>query len=626
MAAPDTDTIVALFDSRRMARHALHRMAGEIQKITRGTFAVPLPEMDKDEEPAIANLVAIGVDQHAMRIASVMPEVDFNPVRMGIKGYKEKARKRRQAMLGILEANKLKLKGRRRARRLVAYASAPVMIRPDFERGIPIWHVRDPLASYPAPTADPDDMLPEDCIFEFTRTWRWLQATYPDKATQLHRRDTRGDTEFTLLEYVDSEEIVLVVLGHRSGGGEPLSFYSWDRGRTASGLVLPNGLDHHAGTREAVELERTPNYARMPLAVCPGRITTDDAPAGQFDSLIGKYRALAEMDALTRIAIKRGIYPDTWVIGKDNQAAEVLVVPNGVKGRLGELKGGDIKTVNENPTYLSFPAQDRLERNMRVEGAVPAELGGESASNVRTGRRGDSVLSAAIDFPIQEHQEILGSSYEEEIKVAIAVQKGFMGDRTVSMYVNWKGAKGPVEYKPDELFDNDDVKVTYAYVGADLNDLTLQIGQRLGIGTMSQTRAMEIDPMVDDVEAEKDQIVADRLMAAVLTSIETLAADSTGPYQPVDIAWIAEKVTSGEMELPEAIQKAQERAQQRQATSGPPGTEEGAALPGSPEAQPGMSQPGQGVETPIGPSEGTGGLAALLSGLSVPSRFERIAG
>lgn len=625
MAAPDDDTIVALYDSLRMARGARAGMAAEIQKITRGTFAVPLPEMDKDEAPAIANLVAIGVDQHAMRIASVYPEIDFNPVRTGIKGYKEKARKRRQAMLGILEANKVRIKGRRRARRLVAYSAAPVLIRPDFKLGIPVWHPRDPLTTYSAPTADPDDMLPDYTIFEFTRTWSWLLANYPDKAAQLRRRDTKADTEFTLLEYVDSEEVVLIALGERSGGGQMLSFNSWDRGRTASGLVLPSGVDR-AGTREAVGLERTPNYARMPLAVCPGRVTTDDEPMGQFDSLIGKYRALAEMDALTRIAIKRGIYPETWAVGRDNQAPEILVVPNGVKGRIGELKHGDIKTVTENPTYLSFPAQDRLERNMRVEGAIPAEFGGEAGSNIRTGRRGEQVLSAAISFPVQEHQEILAASYETEIKVAIAVQKGFMGARTVSMYVNSKGAKGPVEYTPDELFDNDDVKVAYAYAGADLNDLELQIGQRLGTETMSRTTAMTIDPMIEDVEAEKDRIVADALAQALLTSIQTLAADPTGPYQPDDIAWIVEQVESNAMELPTAVQEAQARAQRRQATSGEPGTEEGAALAGSPEAQAGLSLPGQGLETPIGPSEGTGGLAKLLSGLSGPARFERVAG
>ncbi|NCV60837.1 MAG: hypothetical protein EBW52_05455, partial [Betaproteobacteria bacterium] len=42
-----------------------------------------------------------------------------------------------------------------------------------------------------------------------------------------------------------------------------------------------------------------------------------------------------------------------------------------------------------NPGYKTDTALDRLERQERLEGSIPAEFGGESASNIRTGRRGE---------------------------------------------------------------------------------------------------------------------------------------------------------------------------------------------------------------------------------------------
>ena len=45
-----------------------------------GDIVVPLPELDDHEQVAVANLLAQGLDQTAMRIASVMPDVVMPPV------------------------------------------------------------------------------------------------------------------------------------------------------------------------------------------------------------------------------------------------------------------------------------------------------------------------------------------------------------------------------------------------------------------------------------------------------------------------------------------------------------------------------------------------------------------
>lgn len=129
----------------------------------------------------------------------------------------------------------------------------------------------------------------------------------------------------------------------------------------------------------------------MPLAVVANRITLDK-PRGQFDGVMGMYYTRARLQALTEIAIERGIFPEEYLIARTGENPEILQVADGKAGQLGVVKGGDIQQLQLNPGYKTDTALDRLERQERLEGAIPAEFGGESASNIRTGRRGESVL------------------------------------------------------------------------------------------------------------------------------------------------------------------------------------------------------------------------------------------
>jgi hypothetical protein len=125
---------------------------------------------------------------------------------------------------------------------------------------------------------------------------------------------------------------------------------------------------------------------------------------------------------------------------------------------------------------------------------------------------------------------------------------------------------------------------------------------------MSKESAREADPLITDPELERDRIVAESLESALLASIQSQAADPNGPYQPDDLAFIMEQVRTNKMELPEAIMAAQKRAQERQATQ---------VEPGAPEAMPGLSPPGVGMEQPVmgeAPPEGIDGLLAQLTG------------
>jgi hypothetical protein len=385
----------------------------EVRDLANGDVVIPLSELDRNARTNVANLLVQGLDQTSMRIASTMPMPFFPPIKQGNIDSQEMARLRKKIILSYWDHNKMNLKMRRRARHFLAYSSSPVMLRPDFRKLQPTWSVRNPLDTYPAPSEDPDNLVPDDCIFTYTKTAQWLIDNYGEQVIgKLRMGRITFDTKFTLLEYVDDQELVICVMG------APL----------AEGLTPPE----RAGI-ETVELERMPNRTGMPLAVMPQRISLD-TPKGQYDGVLGMYFTRARLQALTEIAIERGIFPDEYLVARAGENPEIIQMADGKTGQLGVVKGGDIQQLQTNPGYKTDTALDRLERQERLEGAIPAEFGGESGTNIRTGRRGENVLSATVDFRVQEAQAVFEQALYEEDKIAIAIEQAYWGTKEIVLY------------------------------------------------------------------------------------------------------------------------------------------------------------------------------------------------
>lgn len=586
---PWEDILRAYRTRKRDAGPELARML-EIREHYQGDWIVPLPELDKFERPFVPNLIVEAIDQTGQRIASTLPDCFYPPLRPGIGTSEQRSRDRRKATLKWWQMSRLGLIMRRRARELIAYATSPVLIRPDFARGIPEWYPRDPLTTYPCPMANPVDMTPLDCIFCFTQPLSWIRDRYPESARLIRTGpDPRPDDRYELLEYVDGEEIVLGVLGKTKG--------EFDRPEW--------------GQAESMELERTVNRAGVCTAVVPGRITLG-RPQGQYDGLPGVARGTAKAFALWMIGVEKGIFADRVVEGRAGEEPNVVAGPfDGRSGKWTIVTGGQVKDMVTNPTYMAPQMIDRLERTQRLEGGIPSEYGGEAPTNVRTGRQGARVLSAVIDFPVQEAQEVLATSLMEEDRRAIAVAKGYF-DAPRSFYVSWPGAKGRVDYTPSETFETDEHLVTFSVTGMDANNLRIATGQGIGTGTLSKLTSMKVDPLVADPEVEHDQIIFEGLETAIMGGIQQQLAAGAIPISAG--ARIMDLVRSDKMDLAKAVATVQQEAQQRQAAQAPPG---------SPETQPGIAQPGMGAEAgaavpPSPPS--VANLSSLLSDLRKPAR------
>ena len=105
------------------------------------------------------------------------------------------------------------------------------------------------------------------------------------------------------------------------------------------------------------------------------------------------------------------------------------------------MRGGDLRDMQMQPGYMTNPAIDRLERAQRLTAGIPPEFGGESTTNIRTGRRGDAVLSAVVDFPVQEAQRIMARSLQEENELAVTMSKKYAGNKGKIFLCHQQNAK-----------------------------------------------------------------------------------------------------------------------------------------------------------------------------------------
>lgn len=596
------EQVLALYKQRTAYYSPLHSRIRTIQSIYNGTMEIPLPDMERAEMPSAPNLLAAGIDQMAGRIASVIPAVTFASMKPGVRRYDRIALTASRTITGWWQEDRMSMKMKQRSRHLIAYAMSPVHIRWDAQEGRPSWQIRHPLETFPSTDVIPGKLTPTDCIFAFRRSVGWLKSKgYADKLFALTgKTDNPQDMQVLMLEYVDPEGTLLVACGYRTNDPfMPINLY-----------------DDTGGVMQGVVLEAYPNMTDEMPVIVPTRITLDQ-PMGQFDNMVGMYYQQAKLMALETIAVEKGIFPDTYLVSRPGEVGRFLDGPHdGRTGMVNIIAGGDIREVQSQPGYLTNPTIDRLERNQRVTAGIPAEFGGESATNIRTGRRGDAVLSAVIDFPVAEAQETFAYSLEEENEAAIALAKGWAGNTAKTMFVGTGNASRPVTYVPNETFEVTEHVVSYPATGSDLNNLIIGIGQRVGLGLMSKRTAATLDPYIDNPEQEHDAVIAEGLEQALMSGLQQQAA--SGQIPPMVVAKIMRLVNDDRMELAEAISKVTEEAakEQQAAQEAQQGVQ--AEQPMSMEqmmAAPTLSAMGGQMASVPGPSQGQENLGNLLNTL-----------
>jgi len=540
--------VLGLYKQRLNYYGPLHQKMKIIQSIYNGTMEIPLPDMEESTMPSVPNLLAQGVDQMAGRITSVTPSVNFSSMKPGVRSSDRRASTASRTVTGWWQSDRLSMKMKQRGRHQIAYGMSPVVVRWNNIKKLPTWQIRHPLETYPSTDLLTGQLSPNDCIFAYRRSVGWLRSKgYGDRIFALTGNyDMPNDASILLVEYVDAQETHLVAAGYKTA--DPYA---------------ASELDVIGSQLRGVTLERYANMSgdKSPVVI-PMRITLDTA-GGQLDNMIGMYYQQAKLMALEVIAVEKGIFPDTYLVSRPGETGRFLDGPHdGRTGMVNVIAGGDIKEVVSSPGYLTNPTIDRLERNQRVTAGIPAEFGGEAGSNIRTGRRGDAVLSAVIDYPVAEAQETFGFALQEENEVAIELCKMWDGDTKRTLYVGTGNAARPVTYVANETFETVDHVVSYPASGSDLNSLIIGIGQRVGLGIMSKFTASTLDPFIDNPETERDQIISEGLEAALMSGLQQQAAARAIP--PLVVAKIMELVKNDRLELAQAMNKVTEDALKEQ--------------------------------------------------------------
>jgi hypothetical protein len=601
----NVEEVISLYRQRLTFYGPLHQKMKLIQSIYNGTMEVPLPDMEDNTMPSVPNLLAAGVDQMAGRITSVIPAVTFASSKPGIRSSDRRAMTASRVITGWWQEDRLPMKMKQRGRQQIAYGMSPVVVRWDNEEKRPTWQIRHPLETYPSTDVMPGKLSPTDCIFAYRRSAGWLRSKgYGDRIIALTGDyNTPNDASMLLIEYVDTYETHLVLAGYKTP--DPYAM-------TEIEMV---------GTQlRGVTLERFANNSgdEIPVVI-PMRITLDTA-GGQFDNMIGMYYQQAKLMALEVIAVEKGIFPDTYLVSRPGEVGRFLDGPHdGRTGMVNIIAGGDIREVVSQPGYLTNPTIDRLERNQRVTAGIPAEFGGESGGNIRTGRRGDAVLSAVIDYPVAEAQETFAYSLQEENGVAIELSKKWAGNDKRTIYVGTGNSARPVTYVPNETFETTDHVVSYPASGADINSLIIGIGQRVGLGIMSKRTAATLDPYIDNPEVEHDAIIAEGLEQALMSGLQQQA--SSGQIPPLTVAKVMELVRNDKMELAEALNKVTEDALKEQQAKEQAAADQQAMTPDMAAAG-ATVQAMAGPQSPIPGSNAMPGMAALgdmLGALRRPS-------
>lgn len=596
------DSILDLFQERRKFWTPLHTAMQEIQSVYDGETTVSLPDMGRDEQSSVPNLLAQGVDQMAGRISSVIPQVTFSSEDPGSRAADRRAKQSAQVIQGWWESDRLPMKDKQRARHLIAYGLTPAILRYCPVRKMPTWDVRNPMETFPNVDRISGTTQPVDVIFAYQRSVAWLRAMgYGQQVREILKRDDAPrDTLLLCLEYADQEGVHLCLAGFQ----DPDAYQM--RVQYVGGLMA---------SMRAVTLDSYETDGVM-VASAPTRLTLS-RPGGQFDSMTGMYYTQAKLMALEVLAVEKGVFPDTYLESRPNETARFIDGPyDGRSGQINIVAGGVIREVATQPGYMTPQTIDRLERNQRVTAGIPAEFGGESGSNIRTGRRGDAVLSAVIDFPVSEAQEVMAYGRVDENKAAIALAKMHDFGATRRIFVGVGNNRKPVTYVAEKVFTHDEHMVSYPVMGTDMNSLIIGLGQRVGMGIMSKETAAELDPFIADAEQEHDRIISEGLEQALVAGIQQQAA--AGAIPPMILAKVMTLVKNDRMEIAEAMTKVtedamkaeQEKAQAAQEGQPPmPPTAEQAMAPGA------ASLTGSPIP---GPSEGQNNLASLLSQLRRP--------
>lgn len=615
--SPDWCEIVATIRRRIEADSILIQQMASVQARYQGDYTMPylVDQPDLNLPPMAPAIITDAVENLGNRASSVFPGFNTPQLRKGEQGIgsKEWAAIRRQTLNATWTDSKGRLVLRRGCKQLVGYDSTTFVVEPKYHPrdtdldGVKI-KVRSPLTTYPDQREAEDFGRPENVGFIFERSAPWLRARYPwltqEQGGPIAASDER---RWRLCEWKDPHNTITGLL-------EPIETDTvWDP------MAFP---------AERLEIASFENKILSgPAVVCPTRINLDKL-GSRLAHVTGIADLMSQLLLLEILATESQIYPDRYVVGVQGQTPTIISHGGqwqpGRTGNINLLKNAaSIGALNTPPPPQSQQMIDTLERMARQHSHDVPAFRGETYGSLRTGRGLDSMMGAAVDPVIQEIHETLEAALVEVNSVALETWKEHWGGRTFSLYTGSASALHQFELEPAKHIETTRNVVSYAIPGADIQAVTVQLGQLLATKGMSLHTFRIRHPWIDDPEMEARLTDEESLEEALLQGILQQVGAGTMPL--VYVAHI-EKFRKTEPDIIEAIIKAdaamaKEQAEM-QAAEAPPDPTDPANMPGlaaGPEmlTPPGLPPGGPMEVSPaIGPNEDQAGLKRLINAVT----------
>ena len=590
---PSAEEVVTTFDRLRSENRFHKERMRQVAEVVNGDIVIPLPELAASEKPAVANLAYRGLQTMSQNLSSVQPNTIFGPLK-ATEGERKAAQLRMRVADYWDQEDRTALLDAQRARYIFGYGSSPVRVDVDFVNERPVRSVPSPLVTYAPRPRQANDITPDFGIAASKMPVSTLLRRYggnPQVVMYLRDYADRPEQQFWVLDYADAEEFHLVL------GGVATDL---DTGR----FLMPG----EEVVARGLTLHNVPNKTEMCPWVCPGLVNLDK-DQGHFDQMLGMYHAQALLTALELQHAARSVFQESWLVSRDGGVAEVVTPADPLSGQVGVLRGGDLQIVSPDPQFHTHMVQDRLQEAGLMTGGIPPDMMGRGATNVRTGRRGDQIMSAAQDPVLQEAQTIMAESRQEEIRRQIAFDKAYL-NKSKTIHVTWRGRVSENTYKAKELWLSDRCIVKYPIPGMDSSSLLIMVGQMLGLEMMSKREAREILPFFDDPDGSADLVTVEQLERSFMANLAMQLESPESPLQPRHVAELIKRVRDKDEDLVDAYQKVLESAQKEQTQAVPEG---------DPNLAPGLDGPGA-IPPPVeGPSLGTDNVADLFGRLRMPS-------
>lgn len=580
------DEIQNIMHSRRSLDATLIANMLDTRDRYNADIVIPLPDVDGEPStaPLSPQIIHDGIEGTAMRAASVMPTVScpaLDPAKDRGKRSREYASIRRRAVYSNWNYNLIQLQLARVYRHLTGYGTMSMVVLPDYKAQRAKIETRSPLSTYADPRNFDDYQPPLNCGFVYGKSKTFLSHCYGyELVDKLVGEHPEHDGLWDIVEWIDEDDIVIGVLGPRS----------------------PFGIDMAVTSNVGmggVELRRWPNRSGVvPVAV--GRRITLDRVAGQMEIVTGAADWLDRLMTLNVIAAERNIFPDMYALAEEGRSVE-LAGGEWKDGRSGEINLlNHTKAVGQlisstGPMTQTVLAQ--LERSARSSGGATPLFGGENPGGLRTGRALSTMGDFSVDPRVAEMQHVVEAAFSRCINPAILeIEKGYWPGKKYVVFSGMPTDDTYVEYTPKVHFEATENSVRYSYPGMDLSSVSVAVLQLAGGDLMSKHTARTSHPMIENPDHERLTVIEERIEEALLVGTQQQITQGALPL--ADAARVKQLVAQGN-DLAQALLIAQREAQERQAEIAPP-AEEGQLT--SPEAQPGLSLPNQGIEQSGTPS------------------------